>query len=189
MQEAVPLGKGTMAAIIGLSPEEVQTICEEAREDEVLSLANLNCPGQIVIAGHTPAVDRAMRRATERDALKVVRLAVSAPFHSQLMGPAAERLAQALEDIPVYDLQVPVISNADAEYYPSKDNIKALLVKQVDHPVRWEESMRRMASDGVDQIIEVGPGRVLSGLMRRITRDVKTFSFESPEGAAKLPKT
>ena len=186
MQEAVPAGEGTMAAILGLEADEVQGICREAAQEEVVSPANFNSSWQIVISGHTGAVSRAVEIALERGAKKAVMLAVSAPFHCSLMKPAAEKLKEALQDVPVYDIHIPVISNADAQPYPSKEEIKNLLVKQVNHPVRWEESMREMVAKGIKTVIEIGPGKVLTGLMRRITKEVKTLNLEDPKGLKEI---
>ena len=186
MQEAVPAGEGTMAAILGLGADEVQDICKQAAQEEVVSPANFNSSWQIVISGHTGAVSRAVEIALERGAKKAVMLAVSAPFHCSLMKPAAEKLKEALQDVPVYDIHIPVISNADAQPYPSKEEIKNLLVKQVNHPVRWEESMREMVAKGVKTVIEIGPGKVLTGLMRRITKEVKTLNLEDPKGLKEI---
>lgn len=180
MQEAVPPGEGAMAAILGLEASVVGDICKQAAQGEVVSPANFNSPWQIVISGHAGAVSRAVEYAMERDAKKAVMLAVSAPFHCSLMKPAAEKLGEALKDVPVSDLKTPVVSNADAAPYPSKDEIKNLLVKQVDHPVRWDESMREMAKRKITAAIEIGPGKVLTGLMRRITKEVKTANMETP---------
>jgi [acyl-carrier-protein] S-malonyltransferase len=177
MQEAVPPGEGAMAAILGLEVPEVEELCVQAAQGEVVAPANFNSPWQIVISGHAQAVARAVELALERGAKKAVMLAVSAPFHCSLMKPAAERLHDALQDIPVCDIGIPVISNADAEAYPSKEEIKNILVKQVDHPVRWEESMRELVKRGIKTVIEIGPGKVLTGLMRRITKDVKTVNL------------
>jgi [acyl-carrier-protein] S-malonyltransferase len=180
MQESVPPGEGAMAAILGLEADAVEDICKKAAQGEVVSPANFNSPWQIVISGHAGAVSRAVEYAMEQDAKKAVMLAVSAPFHCSLMKPAAEKLEEALQDIPVSDISTPVISNADAAPYPSKDEIKQLLVKQVDHPVRWDESMREVAKRNIAAVIEIGPGKVLSGLMRRITKEVKTANLENP---------
>ena len=177
MQEAVPPGEGAMAAILGLEAPEVEELCVQAAQGEVVAPANFNSPWQIVISGHAQAVTRTVELALERGAKKAVMLAVSAPFHCSLMKPAAERLHDALQDIPVCDIGIPVISNADAEAYPSKEEIKNILVKQVDHPVRWEESMRELVKRGIKTVIEIGPGKVLTGLMRRITKDVKTVNL------------
>ena len=181
MQEAVPPGEGAMAAILGLEAPAVEELCVQAAQGEVVAPANFNSPWQIVISGHAQAVARAVELALERGANKAVMLAVSAPFHCSLMKPAAERLHDALRDIPVYDIGIPVISNADAEAYPSKEEIKNILVKQVDHPVRWEESMRELVRRGIKTVIEIGPGKVLTGLMRRITKDVKTINLGNAE--------
>jgi len=180
MQEAVPPGEGAMAAILGLEASVVGDICKQAAQGEVVSPANFNSPWQIVISGHAGAVSRAVEYAMERDAKKAVMLAVSAPFHCSLMKPAAEKLGEALKDVPVSDLKTPVLSNADAAPYPSKDEIKNLLVKQVDHPVQWDASMREMAKRKITAAIEIGPGKVLTGLMRRITKEVKTANMETP---------
>jgi [acyl-carrier-protein] S-malonyltransferase len=186
MQEAVPPGEGAMAAILGLEAPEVEELCAEAAQGDVVTPANFNSPWQIVISGHAKAVARAVEHALERGAKKAVMLAVSAPFHCSLMKPAAERLYDVLQDIPVYDIGIPVISNADAEPYPSKEEIKNILVKQVDHPVRWEESMREIIKRGIKNVIEIGPGKVLTGLMRRITKDVKTINLENAEDLKEL---
>jgi [acyl-carrier-protein] S-malonyltransferase len=186
MQEAVPAGEGAMAAILGLEADAVEDICRQAAQGEVVSPANFNSSWQIVISGHAEAVSRAVELALERGAKKAIMLAVSAPFHCSLMKPAAEKLKEALQDIPVYDIHTPVISNADAQPYPSKGKIKDLLVKQVNHPVRWEESMREMVSENIKTVIEIGPGKVLTGLMRRITREVKTLNMENLEGLKEI---
>jgi [acyl-carrier-protein] S-malonyltransferase len=186
MQEAVPAGEGTMAAILGLEADEVQDICRQSAQEEVVSPANFNSSWQIVISGHTEAVSRAVENALERGAKKAVMLAVSAPFHCSLMKPAAEKLKEALQDVPVCDINIPVISNADARPYPSKEEIKNLLVKQVNHPVRWEESMGEMVAKGVKTVIEIGPGKVLTGLMRRITKEVKTLNLEDLKGLKEI---
>ncbi len=186
MQEAVPAGEGAMAAILGLEADAVEDICRQAAQGEVVSPANFNSSWQIVISGHAEAVSRAVELALERGAKKAIMLAVSAPFHCSLMKPAAEKLKEALQDIPVYDIHTPVISNADAQPYPSKGKIKDLLVKQVNHPVRWEESMREMVNENIKTVIEIGPGKVLTGLMRRITREVKTLNMENLEGLKEI---
>ena len=186
MQEAVPPGEGAMAAILGLEAPEVEELCVQAAQGEVVAPANFNSPWQIVISGHAQAVARAVELALERGAKKAVMLAVSAPFHCSLMKPAAERLHDALQDIPVCDIGIPVISNADAEAYPSKEEIKNILVKQVDHPVRWEESMRELVKRGIKTVIEIGPGKVLTGLMRRITKDVRTVNLGNADDLKSL---
>jgi [acyl-carrier-protein] S-malonyltransferase len=182
MQEAVPVGVGGMAAVLGMDADVLEKICTECAEDQLVSPANYNCPGQIVISGHIEAVQRAADKAEAEGAKRAVMLPVSAPFHSALMKPAAEKLAQALEPIPVSDLGVPVLSNADADFYPSKDEVKRLLTKQVDHPVRWIEEMDKLLGEGVDTCMELGPGSVLKGLMRKINREVKTKNMDTTEG-------
>jgi [acyl-carrier-protein] S-malonyltransferase len=182
MQEAVPVGVGGMAAVLGMDADVLEKICTECAEDQLVSPANYNCPGQIVISGHIEAVQRAADKAEAEGAKRAVMLPVSAPFHSALMKPAAEKLAQALEPVPVSDLGVPVLSNADADFYPSKDEVKRLLTKQVDHPVRWIEEMDKLLGEGVDTCLELGPGSVLKGLMRKINREVKTKNMDTTEG-------
>lgn len=180
MQEAVPPGQGAMAAIMGLEAPAVEEICRQAAQGEVVAPANFNSSWQIVISGHAGAVSRAVDGALKAEAKKAVMLAVSAPFHCSLMKPAAEKLAEVLADVPVSPLQVPVVSNADARPYPSHEAIRTLLVKQVDHPVRWEESMGEFVSRGVQAVIEIGPGKVLTGLMKRISREVTPAHLELP---------
>jgi [acyl-carrier-protein] S-malonyltransferase len=177
MQEAVPVGEGTMAAILGMERKEVEELCEEFSSGEVLSPANFNCPGQIVIAGHSTAVQRAIEGVKQKGK-KAVLLPVSAPFHSPLMKPAGARLENALEGVSVRDLEVPVVTNVEAEVNQSKDRVKELLVAQVSSPVRWEESMRRMIEKGIERVVEIGPGKVLSGLMKRIDTHVETGNLE-----------
>ena len=185
MQEAVPVGEGAMAAVLGMEREQVEKLCEEISSGEVLTPANFNSPGQIVIAGHSKAVERAIDRV-KQEGKKAVLLPVSAPFHSPLMKPAAERLEKALEEISVSDLKIPVVTNVEAEANTSKDRVKGLLVAQVSSPVRWEESMRKMVENGVEQILEVGPGKVLSGLMKRIDNRVETKNIEDLQTLKKI---
>jgi len=181
MQEAIPVGVGGMAAILGMETDVVEKICNECAKDQLVAPANYNCPGQIVISGHTEAVKRASEKAEAEGAKRAVILEVSAPFHSALMKPAAEKLAEALLPIQIGDLAVPVLSNADADFYPSKDDVKGLLVKQVDHPVRWIEEMDTLLNEGVDNCLELGPGNVLRGLMRKINREIKTKNIGKTE--------
>jgi [acyl-carrier-protein] S-malonyltransferase len=185
MQEAVPVGEGAMAAILGVEREEVEKLCEEASSGEILAPANFNCPGQIVIAGHSKAVQRAMEAVKQRGK-KALLLPVSAPFHSPLMKPAGYRLEKELEKISVRDLRIPVVTNVEAEANSSKDKVKILLVAQVSSPVRWEESMRRMIQEGIEQILEIGPGKVLSGLMKRIDPRIETGNLEDLQSLKKL---
>ncbi len=185
MQEAVPVGEGAMAAVLGMEREQVEKLCEEVSAGEVLSPANFNCPGQIVIAGHTKAVGRAIERI-KQEGKKALSLPVSAPFHSPLMKPAGERLEKALEEISVSDLKVPVVTNVEAEINPSKERVKGLLVAQVSSPVRWEESMRKMIEKGIEQVVEIGPGKVLCGLMKRIDSRVETRNIEDLQTLKKI---
>jgi [acyl-carrier-protein] S-malonyltransferase len=178
MQEAVPVGMGAMAAIIGMPAAEVESLCREAARGEVLSPANFNSPGQIAIAGHATAVQRAVEALSKQAGKKAVLLPVSAPFHSPLMKPAGERLKAELDKAEVGDLHFPVISNAEADFYPGRESVRELLVKQVDHPVRWEECMQKLLATGADLVLEVGPGKVLTGLMRRISKDAKMANVE-----------
>jgi [acyl-carrier-protein] S-malonyltransferase len=178
MQEAVPVGVGAMAAIMGMNGSEVEALCREAAQGEVLAPANFNSPGQIAISGHSAAVKRAVEIVAKQTGKKAVLLPVSAPFHSPLMKPAAERLREALGQIEVKDLHFPVISNAEANLYPGKEGIKDLLYRQVEHPVRWEESMQKLIGLGPDLVLEAGPGKVLSGLLRRISREVPSANVE-----------
>jgi [acyl-carrier-protein] S-malonyltransferase len=177
MDEAVPAGTGGMAAILGMDKDKVEQLCKEASKNEIVAPANFNCPGQIVISGHAGAVNRAVELAKEWGA-KAIPLQVSAPSHSPLMEPAGERLSKELEKIDVKDLKYPVISNADADFYPSKDGVAGLLVKQLSHTVRWEESVAKAVSNGVEAFIEIGPGKVLCGLLKRINKELKSFNVE-----------
>jgi len=185
MQEAVPVGEGAMAAILGMERKEVEKICEEVSSGEVLSPANFNCPGQITIAGHSKAVERAIERV-KQEGKKAVLLPVSAPFHSPLMKPAGERLEKAMEGIHVGDLKVPVVTNVEAEINRSKEKVKPLLVAQVSSPVRWEESIRKMIGEGIERVLEVGPGKVLTGLMKRIDSSTETGNLEDLQTFRKI---
>ncbi|HEX2275976.1 MAG TPA: ACP S-malonyltransferase [Candidatus Tectomicrobia bacterium] len=177
MQEAVPVGVGAMAAVLGLDQTQVELACVEAIDAGVVQPANYNCPGQIVISGHAEAVRKAMARCLEKGAMKVIELQVSAPFHSALMGPAAERLRPELSKVAFADMEIPVISNVEAKPFGSKVRVPPLLVEQVTAPVRWQESMETVLKMGVDAMVEVGPGKVLSTLMRRIDRKVKVIEL------------
>jgi len=185
MQEAVPLGEGSMAAILGMEREQVEELCKEVLSGEVLAPANFNCPGQIVIAGHSKAVQRAIEKV-KQNGKKAVLLPVSAPFHSPLMKPAGLRLEKAFEGISVKDLKVPVVTNVEAEVNISRDRVKPLLVDQVVSPVRWEESMRTMIKGGIEQVLEIGPGKVLSGLMKRIDPRIETINLEDLQTLKKI---
>ena len=185
MQEAVPVGQGAMAAVMGLDAAAVAQACVEAAEGEVVSPANMNMPGQVVIAGATAAVARAGERAKAMGAKRVVPLPVSAPFHCALMKPAEDRLAPDLRALAARDPRVPVVANVDAE--PKRDAASAIeaLVRQVSSPVRWEDVVRRLASEGVRKYVEVGPGTVLCGLVRKIDRDASLANVEEPAGLEK----
>jgi [acyl-carrier-protein] S-malonyltransferase len=180
MQEAVPVGAGAMAAIIGLEPTLVQQACREAADGDVVSPANVNAPGQVVIAGSAAAVARAIERAKALGARRAIALQVSAPFHCALMKPAQDRLAPELQALPTRHPRVPVVANVDAE--PKCDASAAIeaLVAQVSAPVRWSDVMHRLVADGVTTFIEVGPGSVLSGLAKKAARDARVFNVAEP---------
>src|SRR3990172_3668449 len=186
MQEAVPVGEGAMAAILGLGLAEVQEVCSQASDGEVVEPANLNAPGQTVVAGHAAAVQRASAAAKERGAKRVIPLSVSAPFHCRLMRPAQHRLERDLANVTVSDLRVPLVSNVDAAWVRTGAEAADALVRQVASPVRWGESVRRLVDEGVDQFVEVGPGKVLSGLVRKIAENVRVASIEDPSGLRRL---
>lgn len=186
MQEEVPVGKGAMAAILALTADEVRECCKEASELGVCTGANFNCPGQIVVSGEVAAVERCCELAKAKGAKRAMMLPVSAPFHCALLKGAGEKLAKELENVAVSDMQVPVITNVTADYVPSKDDIKDILVKQVSNSVLWEDTIRKMLADGVDTFIEIGPGKTLSGFVKKITREAKVFNVED---MASLEKT
>ena len=175
MQEAVPVGQGAMAALLGLEAAAVDEVCCEAAGDEVVSAANLNSPAQIVIAGHRAAVERAVELAKARGAKRAILLNVSAPFHCSLMKPAQDRLAADLDAVAIRDPQVPLVNNADAAIVRTAEAVRDGLKRQVTSPVRWTESMLALRREGADPFIEVGPGKVLCGLMRQIDREAQTW--------------
>jgi [acyl-carrier-protein] S-malonyltransferase len=181
MQEAVPVGAGAMAAVLGLDESQVGTACREAAQGDVVSPANLNGAGQVVIAGARAAVDRAAVRAKELGARRVVPLPVSAPFHCALMKPAEDRLAPELRALKVSDPRVPIVANVDGEIKRDAASSVDALVRQVSSAVRWEDVVRRLASEGVTAYVEVGPGTVLGGLIRKIHRDARVLSFSEPD--------
>lgn len=178
MQEAVAPGKGAMAAILGLEQGAVFEVCEEAGRTGIVEVANLNGPGQVVIAGEAEAIERAMSLACERGARRAVRLHVSAPFHCSLMRPAAERLRDVLKEISIADPFVPLVNNVDAKIVTTGSEIAEGLVRQVGSPVRWEEGVRRLVGAGVTCFLELGPGRVLTGLIKRIAREALALHAE-----------
>jgi len=181
MQEAVPVGVGAMAAILGADLALVQQACDEAAQGEVVSPANINAPGQIAIAGHAAAVRRASDRAKALGAKRAIPLPVSAPFHCALMMPAEARLEPELRDLAASAPRVPVVANVDAQ--PKREAWAAIdaLVRQVSAPVRWSDVVERLASEGVTTYVEVGPGTVLSGLVRKIHKDARVVQFASPD--------
>lgn len=186
MQEEVPVGVGAMAAILGLTADQVREAAEKASEIGVCTGANFNCPGQIVVSGEAAAVDRCCEIAKEMGAKRAVKLAVSAPFHCALLVGAGEKLAKEMENVEVYDMEVPVITNVTGGYVADKSDIKQLLKDQVSNSVLWEDSIRRMIADGVDTFIEIGPGKALSGFMKKIDRSLTCYNVED---MASLEKT
>jgi [acyl-carrier-protein] S-malonyltransferase len=178
MQEAVPAGEGAMAAILGLRPGQVADICRKAADGQVVSAANLNSPDQTVISGSAAAVKRAVEAASAGGAKRAVILAVSAPFHSELMLPAQHRLEKDLRAVAFGPLRVPLVTNVDAAVITGGDEAREALIRQVSLPVRWEDSIRELIEQGVSNFVEVGPGRVLSGLLRQIDRSVHVFNVE-----------
>lgn len=182
MQEAVPLGEGGMLAVLGMEDFEVEEACKEV--DPLLGVvtpANYNSPGQIVVSGNTKALESLISILKDKGAKKVVPLPVSAPFHSPLMAEAAERLAEVLSKIEIKEPKVKVLSNVTAEPYNSAEEVRSLLVSQVKSPVRWVDCIKFMTSKGVNEFIEIGAGKVLSGLIKRIDKEVKTVNIEHPE--------
>jgi [acyl-carrier-protein] S-malonyltransferase len=180
MQEAVPVGAGAMAAILALDLATIEEACREAAQGEVVAPANLNAPGQIVIAGHAAAVDRAIGACRARGARRALRLPVSAPFHCELMRPAQERLAQDLARLPFGEPAVPVVNNVDARETSEGASCRDALIRQVSAPVRWQESVERLAALGVDTFVEVGPGSVLCGLVKKIAKGARVLNVEDP---------
>lgn len=183
MQEAVPNG-GAMVAVLGLDTEVIEKICNET--PGMVSIANYNCPGQIVITGEEAAVQTAMESLTQAGAKRCVPLKVSGPFHSSLLVGAGEKLAKELDAVEIHDIQIPYIANVTADYVTKKEDVKPLLEKQVSSSVRWQQTIERMIADGVDTFIEIGPGKTLSGFMRKINRDVKVLNIEKVEDLEKL---
>lgn len=183
MQEAVPSG-GAMVAVLGLDTEVIEKICEET--EGCVSIANYNCPGQIVITGEEDAAKAAVEKLTAAGAKRCIPLKVSGPFHSSLLTGAGEKLAKELENVEIHDIQIPYIANVTADYVTDKSEVKALLEKQVSSSVRWQQTIERMIADGVDTFVEIGPGKTLSGFMRKINRDMKVCNVEKVEDLSKL---
>jgi len=186
MQDAVPVGTGAMAAIMGIELGAVEQVCAEAARGEVVEIANVNSALQIVIAGHRAAVERAVALATERGGKMSVMLPVSAPFHCSLMTPAGAKLARELDAAQIADPAVPVVRNVDAGVTRKAADVRPFLLRQVASPVRWTECVLRLAAEGATAFVEVGPGRVLSGLLRRIVDGARGHSIEDPAGLERV---
>jgi [acyl-carrier-protein] S-malonyltransferase len=186
MQEAVPVGVGKMAAIIGLSRDQIYELCEVSRSAGIVEPANFNSPGQVVIAGETAAIERAVELAKEFGAKKAIILPVSAPFHCSMLKPAGLRLAETLKEIEISDPNIPIIANINAKYIQNPAEIKQALERQVSHSIYWEDTIEQMAADGVSRFIEVGPGKVLSGFVKRIVKDAVIHNIEDRSTLEKL---
>ncbi len=188
MQDAVPVGEGSMAAVLGLESDKIVEICQavEAEGGEAVQAVNFNCPGQVVIAGAVNAVNKAVEALKAAGAKRAVLLPVSAPFHSSLMQPASERLAEVLAPIEIKDITIPVVANVTAKEVTSGAEIKELLVKQAAMPVLWETSVRNMVADGVDTFVEVGPGKVLTGFTKKIAKGLPALNIEDPASLEKV---
>jgi [acyl-carrier-protein] S-malonyltransferase len=178
MQEAADATPSGMVTILGLERVQVEALCEQARQDEILQIANVLCPDMLVVSGNNGACLRAAELAPKMGAMKAVPLAVAGAFHTEIMRPADERCAVALADVPMQAPRIPVVFNVDAQPHDDPEEIRRLMVKQIINPVRWEESMRYLLSQGFDEFYEVGPGRVLRGLLRRIARKVECHSLD-----------
>ncbi|MDY7215303.1 ACP S-malonyltransferase [Bacillus subtilis] len=182
MNEAVPAGEGAMAAILGMDAEALKQVTDKVTEEgNLVQLANLNCPGQIVISGTAKGVELASELAKENGAKRAIPLEVSGPFHSELMKPAAEKLKEVLDACDIKDADIPVISNVSADVMTEKADIKEKLIEQLYSPVRFEESINQLVAEGVTTFIEIGPGKVLSGLVKKVNRRLKTIAVSDPE--------
>ena len=186
MQQAVPAGEGAMAVLMGLEMDQVQSLCSDAGQGEIVSPANYNGGGQVVIAGTKNAVARAMALAKERGAKRVLELPVSAPFHCQLMKPAADGLQKVLTPVTIHPFRIGVVTNVEAEVNLNADRVKSLLSEQAVQPVRWEESVKKLAELGCRRVVEVGPGKVLKGLIKRILPALTADNFEAPQDLPRL---
>jgi [acyl-carrier-protein] S-malonyltransferase len=187
MQAAADATEGAMVSIIGLDEEKVNQLCAEAGEDELLAAVNFNCPGQIVLSGSKTACERAEKLAPKYEAIKAVRLEVAGAFHTEMMSNAADALGQALRTSKISEpLNIKTIANIDAEYYKSAEEIKEGLVKQLTCPIYWQKCMEKLIVDGVEEFYEIGPGRVLTGLMKRINRKAKVINVSSLQAIEKL---
>lgn len=189
MQLAVPAGEGAMAAVIGLEDQAVEAVCEQAAKEQCVSAANYNAPGQVVIAGHTAAVERAMAAAKDQGAKRTLPLPVSVPSHCALMRPAADALEPKLVKATVTSPKIPVLHNVDVASYDDPDAIRRMLLQQLYRPVQWTQTIQRMARCGVAHIVECGPGKVLTGLVRRIDRKLEVFNIDGPENLARCMDT
>ncbi|MCZ6750583.1 MAG: ACP S-malonyltransferase, partial [Acidobacteria bacterium] len=185
MQEAVPAGTGAMAALLGLTQDQVEDLCRSAANGEVVTPANFNTPGQIVVAGNVGAVQRVMESALAAGAKRALQLPVSAPFHCSLMQPAQQRLAPELQSVRFSDLRFPLVNNVRAEEVKTGPQARQGLIDQIPSPVLWEQSVRRLLSLGIEQFIEVGPGRVLTGMLRQIDRKVPAVNVEDEKSLDK----
>ena len=181
MQEAVPVGVGAMAAILGLPLETIEVACDEAADGEICSPANINSPAQIVIAGNADAVDRAIEILRTRGARRAIKLNVSAPFHCDLMFPAQQRLAKDLEEINFSDLKYPIFENVSGEANIKGERVRRALTEQVSRPVRWAQTVENLINEEVETFVEIGAGKILSGLVRQINRDVRSLNVENTE--------
>lgn len=187
MQEAVPKG-GAMTAVLGLDPQVIEDICKKTADEtnSVVSVANYNCPGQIVISGKTEAVAEAGEKLKEAGAKRVLPLKVSGPFHSKMLVGAGEKLGKVLDTVEIHTPEIPYIANVTADYVTDAADVKPLLMKQVSSSVRWEQTIRKMLADGVDTFIEIGPGKTLTGFMRKIDKNAKAFNIEKLEDIDKV---
>lgn len=186
MQEAVPVGIGAMAAIIGLENNDVIECCKEASEIGVVEPANFNCPGQVVVAGEVAAVEKAAELCKGKGAKRAMLLPVSAPFHCSLLKPAGQKLSEELAGITLNDIEIPVVTNVTAECITDKNLVKDLLIRQVSSSVLWENSVKTMLDQGVDTFVEIGPGKALSGFIRKINKDVKVLNVDNLESLNKV---
>lgn len=183
MQEAVPTG-GAMTAVLGLDTEKIEEICENT--EGIVSIANYNCPGQTVITGEAAAVEAAAAKCKEAGAKRCIPLKVSGPFHSAMLTGAGEKLGEELKNVEIHPIAIPYIANVTADYVTDTDEVKPLLEKQVSSSVRWQQTIERMIVDGVDTFVEIGPGKTLTGFMRKIDRDMKVYNIEKLEDLDKV---
>lgn len=181
MQEAVPVGKGGMVAVMGSDRELVESVCEELRSQGEIRPSNINCPGQIVISGETGLLDEAIEKLKERGARKLVKLPLSAPFHSRLVEPASERFGTELDSTPFEDAEVPIVANASASPVQKRADVVAALKSQMVSPVLWEDSVKKMIEMGVTDFVEIGPQKIVSSFIKRISKDVNVTNIEGPE--------